>query len=101
VRLLVAVPILPLVALAALVLDVIGEWRARLARRDLVPVWPIHLAHQVDRALAALAEAGIPAHARGRHYRMLFQFFAPYVPVMVHVPAASVDEARRILADMR
>jgi hypothetical protein len=101
VRTLGALPILPLVVLTALVMDVVVEWKARLARIDLVPVWPLHKAHQVDAALAALAAAGIPAHARGRHYRMLFQFFAPFVPVMIHAPADLADEARRILANMR
>jgi hypothetical protein len=85
-----------LYALAA-VADVLGEWRARCGAPDLVSVWPEHRLYAVDAGRAALSGAGIPVFARGVHYRTLGQFFTPYVPVELLVPASRAAEAEAIL----
>jgi hypothetical protein len=85
-----------LYALAA-VADVLGEWRARCGAPDLVSVWPEHRLYAVDAGRAALSGAGIPVFARGVHYRALGQFFTPYVPVELLVPASRAAEAEAIL----
>jgi len=81
------------------VLDVVADWRAR-RRADLVGVWPIHDAALADTAAAVLARSGIPAHLRGRHARMLFNLFGPFVPIEVMVPADRAGEASALLKDM-
>ncbi len=85
-----------LVVATAVLLDLAREWRAH-AGRDLVPVWEIHQVYAVDPALAALAGAGIDAHARSAFHRTLLQFFGPLVPVAVLVPRAQVDAALAVL----
>lgn len=82
---------------AAAVADAFAEWRARNAWPGLVSVWPEPRLYAVDAALAALTGAGIPAFARGVHYRTLGQFFAPYVPAEILVPAGRAAEAEVIL----
>jgi hypothetical protein len=82
---------------AAAVADALGEWRARSSRPDLVSVWPEPRLYAADAALAALSGAGIPAFARGAHYRTLGRFLAPYVPVEILVPAGRAPEAEALL----
>jgi hypothetical protein len=47
--------------------------------------------------LKALETAGIPAFARGRRYRTLWNFVAPFVPVDILVPAAHAGAAEAIV----
>ncbi len=82
---------------AAAVADVLAEWRARSAEPSLVSVWPEHRLYAVDPALDALAAAGIRGSLRGVHYRTLGQFFAPYVPVEILVPAQDAAAAQAVL----
>jgi preprotein translocase subunit SecY len=82
----------------AVALDLVREWRAFGEHPDLVAVWPIHRIYTLDSALATLERASIYVHPRGAHHRTLLQFFGPYVPITLMVPAPSADEARRVLS---
>ena len=92
--------VVPLVAAVAAVEDVMREARMRAAHPDLVSVWPLHALYAIEPVVDALGAAGIPAHPRGVHFRSLFQFFAPYLPVEILVPRASAEEAERIVRDV-
>ena len=48
-------------------------------------------------ALVALAKAGSDAVAPGTAMRSLYQFFGPYLPIRVLVPAHEVQRAREVL----
>jgi hypothetical protein len=84
------------VVLAAVALDVAAEARDRAALPALVPVHGLHQVWRAGPVQAALAAAGIPAVVRGRRFRALLHFFAPYASVEVWVPAHLADEARAI-----
>jgi hypothetical protein len=90
------------VLLVAIVLavaaDLRGEVRARALHPALVCARPLHRVYAVAPALEALAAAGIPACARGRHYRGLFHFFAPWAPAEILVPPERAEEAAAICA---
>ena len=79
-------------------MDLRREWRAFGEHPDLVGVWPIHRIYTLDAATLALERANIFVHPRGAHHRTLLQFFGPYVPITLMVPAAHADEAKRILS---
>lgn len=85
--------------IAVAIADIVADWRAR-RRVELVGVWPIHDAALADTAAEVLARAGIAAHLRGRHTRMLFNLFGPFVPIEVMVPADRAGEASALLKDM-
>ncbi|HEU4533152.1 MAG TPA: hypothetical protein VFS00_03505, partial [Polyangiaceae bacterium] len=81
----------------AVALDALDEARARRAHGLLVPVANEHDPAALAGRLAALREAGIPAHARGAHHRALYQLYAPYVPIALYVPAGRERAARAAL----
>jgi hypothetical protein len=89
-----AFDLLPLIPLVALVLDVVAEARATLTHGALVAVWPEHRMYAVESAQNALERVGIPSLARSAHQRVLWHFFAPFIPVQILVPEARADEAR-------
>jgi len=91
------IDLLLLVVATAIALDLGKEWTFRRSHRNLVPAWPVHRVYAVQPALAALGAAGIPAFPRGLHHRTLLQFFGPYVPVTLLVPAEKAEEAERIV----
>ena len=82
----------------AVALDLVREWRAFGEHPDLVAVWPLHRIYTLDAALLTLERANIYVHPRGAHHRTLLQFFGPYVPITLMVPAANADSATRILS---
>ena len=84
------------VVVTAVIMDVVGEWRARHGR-ELRSVWPLHRVYAVDPALARLAAAGITAYPRGVYLRTLLQFFGPWVPVELLVPEDRAAEAEALL----
>ena len=86
--------LLTLVAVAA---DLRDEWRFRRATGEVSVAWPLHRMYAVSPVVEALAAAGIPAHARSARYRSLLQFFGPYVPVEVLVPAEHAERAEAML----
>jgi hypothetical protein len=87
-----------LAAVITVVMDLAAEARARRGFGPLVPVFPLHRVYAVEPALAALGQAGIPAVARARYFRALFQFFAPFSPIELLVPPERAEEAARICA---
>ena len=87
-----------LVAVAtAVTLDVVAEARARRRLGDLEPVWPEHRLYAVDRVLATLEQAGIPAFPRSANHRALWHVFAPFIPIQILVPSARAREASELL----
>ncbi len=86
------------IVFAAVALDGLAEWRARQQHGSLIAITELHDAQQVDATVAALAAAGVPAHARSAHHRTLLYFFGPFVPVVIAVPQAHVERARATLA---
>jgi preprotein translocase subunit SecY len=84
----------------ATVADLWAEWSARGAHRDLVAVWAEPSVHAADAITAALRSVGIAAWARGIHYRTLTRFFAPWTPIVIHVPRDRTAEAEAIAAQV-
>lgn len=78
--------------------DLLGEWQARREGPALVAIRPLQRVYAVEPVLRALAAAGITAHARSRHYRSLFHFFAPYAPIEILVQPERAAEADEICA---
>lgn len=78
-------------------MDLIQEWRFRLAQPALAAVWPLHQVHAVVPSLQALEAASIPAFPSGLHHRSLLHFFGPAIPIQILVPQAQSEEAYRIL----
>jgi hypothetical protein len=91
--------LIPLVAVTALVLDVITEAMAVRQHGELVSVWPEHRPYVVGSAVATLARSGIPAFPRSVHQRALWHFFAPFIPIQIMVPRAQAEEAARLLQE--
>src|SRR6185503_1459903 len=78
--------------LAAVVLDIVDELRAR--RADLVTAWPLAQVQHAELVHRVLADAGIACHLRAGHLRTLLAFLGPHVPIDVLVPAAQLAQAR-------
>lgn len=91
------VTVVSLTMVACAVMDVVDEIRFRLRHGPLVPAWPVHRLFVLPVMLDALKAAEIPAFARARHVRTLWNFFAPYVPVDILVPADQLAPAETIL----
>jgi preprotein translocase subunit SecY len=83
---------------AAVARDLGDEATARAGGAALVSAWPVHRVYAVEPVLAALARAGIPAHARSRHYRALFHVFAPFAPIEILVAQEQVGEVEAVCA---
>jgi hypothetical protein len=92
-----AVSVLDLTVMACVAVDVADEVRFRQGHGALARAWPVHRLYVLQGMLNALEAAGIPAFPRGRRYRTLWNFFAPYVPVDILVPAEQADRARAIV----
>jgi hypothetical protein len=92
------ISLIPVIVLLALGLDVAAEVRAILAHGRIVAVWPEHRMYAVESARRALERVGIPSLARSAHQRVLWHFFAPFIPVQILVPEAREEEARAVLA---
>lgn len=84
--------------LTLIALDALDEWRFRAEHPTARAVFALQRVPEVDALLHRLAEAGIPACARSRHYRAALQFFGPMVPVEVLVPEAHEAEASAVLS---
>jgi hypothetical protein len=83
--------------IACVAADVVGELRFRGRHGPLAGAWPVHRLYVLTPLLRALDAAGIPAFPRARHYRTLWNFFAPFAPVEILVPAGDVGRAEAIL----
>jgi hypothetical protein len=80
-----------------IVCDLVREWRANEGDLHLTPVWEIHQMYAVTPALRLLEAEGIRAFAKGARLRALLQFFGPYVPVLILVPAKDAPRAHALL----
>jgi hypothetical protein len=80
-----------------IVFDWVREWRARQSDATLVPVWEIHQVYAVPPALRLLDAEGIHAFAQGLGWRSLLQFFGPYAPIRILVPASQAWSAYNLL----
>ncbi len=81
----------------AVSLDLFDEWRARSRHPDLVSIWPEHRAYAAHTARTILEQAKIFVLLRGIHHRTCLQFFGPYVPIDIMVPAAYAEQAVGLL----
>jgi hypothetical protein len=77
--------------------DLVREWLARQSQAGLSSVWEIHQSYAVAPTLLLLQGEGIPALAQGRRLHALLQFFGPYVPVQILVPAEHAPRAHALL----
>ena len=91
--------VLLVATVVAVFLDCIREWRAWTYDPTLVSVWPLHRLYAVAPVVEVLRTAGIFAFPRAFGHRTLLQFFGPYVPVEILVPAKDADRARTILTN--
>jgi hypothetical protein len=91
------VSVVSLTMIACVVTDVVEEIRFRLKHGAVVAAWPVHRLFVLPVMLDALKAARIPAFPRSRHYRTLLNFFAPYAPVDILVPADQLAPAETIL----
>jgi hypothetical protein len=82
---------------ACVAMDVVDETNFRRRHGPLVSAWPVHRLFFLPVMLEALEAAGIPAFPRSRRFRTLWNFFAPYVPVDILVPAEHAVPAEMIL----
>jgi hypothetical protein len=80
-----------------IICDLVREWRAAQGDSHLTPVWEIHQMYAVTPAMRLLEAEGIHAFAKGARLRALLQFFGPYVPVLILVPAKDAPRARALL----
>ena len=88
------------IAATAVVMDLVGEWRARRYLADPVTVWLLHQVQAADLVLGVLAKAEIPAHARTRYHRALLYFFGPYLPIEIMVARSDRARARSIVGSL-
>lgn len=87
--------------LVAAGLDLREELRFRArpeGKGELERAWALHRVYEIEPALEALGAAGIPAFPRNARLRTLGQFFDPWFPVELLVPAERRDEAEKLLA---
>jgi hypothetical protein len=91
------IAIVNVVILSCVAMDVVSELRFRHRHGALVPVWPVHRLYQLQGLLGAFDAAAIPAFPRGRHYRTLWNFMAPFVPVDILVPVEHAARASEVL----
>jgi hypothetical protein len=92
---LVNVPLWGLVA--AICMDLAGEWRSWAARSDWQRVTSEHRV-AVARAIAAtLEDEGVPVLVKGLNARGCTYFFGPMYPIEICVPAAEVKRAEAVL----
>ena len=85
------------VVLAAVLLDIFHEMRARRLLNDAVVVGELHRIYALDVALALLEREGIQAAPRTVFHRTLLQFFGPYLPLQLLVPRQDAKRARKLL----
>jgi hypothetical protein len=87
----------PIILLTGVICDVMREWRADETDAQLTPIWEIHQVYAVAPAMRLLVAEGIQAFAGGLRLRSLLQFFGPYVPVQILVPADQAQAAYALL----
>jgi hypothetical protein len=86
-----------LLMIAFVATDIIDELSARQRLGVMVRVRDVQRTAEVEPILFALKEKGIESFAQSFCFRITEQFFGPYVPVGILVPAAREAEARALL----
>jgi hypothetical protein len=71
----------------------LGEDAPGSLHPDLVSIWPEQRPYAAHAARTILEQANIFVLLRGIHHRTCLQFFGPYVPIDIMVPAAYADQA--------
>ena len=89
---------IPVILLTGIMADLIGEWRARAEGARLVPIWEIHQVYAVPPTMLLLRAQGFHPFAKGLRLRSLLQFFGPYAPIEILVPAGEAQPAYALLA---
>lgn len=91
--------VMSILLVTAIVCDLIREWHAREHHPDLVPVWDVHQPYVVPPLLLCLKNEGIRVFPQNLFFRSLLQFFGPYVPIRILVPADQASAADAILRE--
>jgi hypothetical protein len=91
------IDLLGLATAAAVSMDVAAELRLEMTEGELVAVRRIQKPDHADDLIESLREAGIPAVGQGAFHRTLLQFFGPFIPVDILVPAARAAQAAAVL----
>lgn len=90
--------VLSALTLGAIAADLVREWRFR-AEHQAVAIWPAQQLDHADALRTALEAAGIPAMVQARSLRALLQFFGPYAPMQLWVPAEQAGRAEVLLRE--
>jgi hypothetical protein len=85
------------ILVTGIIADLVREWRARTDGVRLVPIWEIHQVYAVPPAMRLLQEQGFHPFVKGLRLRSLLQFYGPYAPVLVLVPAAEAQSAYALI----
>ncbi len=86
-----------IILVTGIIADLVREWRTRIQGDRLVAVWEIHQVYAVPPAMRLLQAQGFHPFAKGLRLRSLLQFFGPYAPVLVLVPAQEAQAAYALL----
>ncbi len=85
------------VGVAAIGMDVIGEWRARVGHADWVRIAVEHRVYAARTLVWALEREGLAVLARGLEARTCLHFFGPYIPIELLVHAGEEERAAAIV----
>jgi len=85
------------VVIVAALLDLMREYKVSGTHKDLVPIWPEHRPYALSAAKTALEREGILVHVRDERQRLILQFGAAYLPMVICVPQADAKKAQKIL----
>ena len=77
--------------------DLLEEFRFRRQCPTATRVWEIHQMYAVAPTVRMLESQGISVFAAGSRFRALMQFFGPYAPVRILVPADVAQRARSLV----
>jgi len=82
---------------AAFVLDLVHEAKARRAHPDLVVVWPFHDIPRAEAAAEDLRRRGLAVAFRGFYLHALLRAYGAWVPAQLMVPRAQLAAAQDAL----
>jgi hypothetical protein len=89
--------VIVVLTISCALVDIVDEWSALRRLGRLISVWEVQRTAEVEPLISRLKSAGIEAHARSFLLRATQQFFTPWIPVSILVPAAREAEARALL----
>lgn len=92
------IDLLGLATAAAVAMDVAAELRLELASGDLVAIARVQKPDHAGDLIDSLRGAGVPAVARGTFHRTLLQFFGPFIPIDILVPAAQAAQGGAVFS---